>query len=256
MIQAIFFDIDGTLVCHEQGCVPERARRALGILKANGIHRVIATGRHLSELPGLPLEGLDFDGYITLNGQLCYDRSKKLLYGDPITGTQKQTILSVFNQRRIPLMLIEEDRMYINFLNDRVLEAQHSVNAQIPDISDYSGSTVYQAVAFVDPQEKQALEELLPGCRLTYWTKWAVDVVPTTAGKTVGIRQYLALNGLSPAQAMAFGDGENDQDMLMFAGTGVAMGNAPAHVKACADFVTDPPGQDGIYHALKHFDLI
>ncbi len=256
MVQAIFFDIDGTLVCHELGCVPQSTKDALMQLKNIGIHRVIATGRHLSELPGLPLDDIEFDGYITLNGQLCYDRNKQLIYGDPIEGKQKEIILSIFNSCAIPLMLIEEDCMYINFLNERVREAQESVNAQIPAVGKYSGNTIYQAVAFVDANEKLELERMLPECRLTYWTKWAVDVVPSTAGKTVGIRQYLERNHLTSEQSMAFGDGENDQDMLQFVGIGIAMGNAPDQVMACADYVTDPPSQDGILHALKHFNII
>ena len=55
---------------------------------------------------------------------------------------------------------------------------------------------------------------------------------------------------------MAFGDGENDMDMLRFAGVGVAMGNACDAVKAAADYVTDTVDNDGIEKALRHFGLI
>lgn len=39
-------------------------------------------------------------------------------------------------------------------------------------------------------------------------------------------------------QIIAFGDGENDMEMLRFAGIGVAMGNADPEVKEIADYVT------------------
>ena len=55
---------------------------------------------------------------------------------------------------------------------------------------------------------------------------------------------------------MAFGDGENDVDMLRRAGVGVAMGNAEAAVKAAADYVTADVDQDGIYRALEHYGLL
>jgi len=55
---------------------------------------------------------------------------------------------------------------------------------------------------------------------------------------------------------MAIGDGENDLDMMEFAGISVAMGNAVPSVKAAADYVTDDVDHDGIYNALKHFNLI
>ena len=55
---------------------------------------------------------------------------------------------------------------------------------------------------------------------------------------------------------MAFGDGENDMEMLRYVGIGVAMGNASDAVKAAADYVTDTVDDDGIEKALRHFGLI
>ena len=55
---------------------------------------------------------------------------------------------------------------------------------------------------------------------------------------------------------MAFGDGENDIDMLHYAGIGVAMGNASDLVKSNADYVTADIDDDGIEKALKHFGII
>ena len=55
---------------------------------------------------------------------------------------------------------------------------------------------------------------------------------------------------------MAFGDGENDIQMLKFAGVGIAMGNADDEVKAAADYVTDSVDENGIEKALRHFHLI
>jgi hydroxymethylpyrimidine pyrophosphatase-like HAD family hydrolase len=50
---------------------------------------------------------------------------------------------------------------------------------------------------------------------------------------------------------IAFGDNENDIEMLQFAGTGVAMGNSPDHVKMEANMVTDSNDNDGIYNVLE-----
>ena len=57
-------------------------------------------------------------------------------------------------------------------------------------------------------------------------------------------------------EIMAFGDAENDIDMLEYAGIGIAMGNGDDGVKAVADFVTRDIDEDGIAYALKHFGLI
>ena len=63
-------------------------------------------------------------------------------------------------------------------------------------------------------------------------------------------------HGIRQEEMIAFGDGENDMEMLQFAGIGVAMGNAEAEVKALADYVTADIDDDGIWKACKHFGLI
>ena len=62
--------------------------------------------------------------------------------------------------------------------------------------------------------------------------------------------------GLRPGETMAFGDGENDIDMIRFAGIGVAMGNAIKNLKSAADYITTDIDDDGIANALQHFGLI
>ena len=71
-----------------------------------------------------------------------------------------------------------------------------------------------------------------------------------------GIIRYLEMTGIQREEIIAFGDAENDLEMIRFAGIGVAMGNAEEAVKAVADFVTADIDDDGIEKALKHFQLI
>ncbi|MGN0306045.1 MAG: HAD hydrolase family protein, partial [Lachnospiraceae bacterium] len=52
------------------------------------------------------------------------------------------------------------------------------------------------------------------------------------------------------------GDGENDMDMLRFAGIGVAMGNAAPQVKEAADYITAHIDEDGLEKALRHYGLL
>ena len=55
---------------------------------------------------------------------------------------------------------------------------------------------------------------------------------------------------------IAFGDGLNDVEMIRFAGTGVAMGNAEQVLKNVADFVTKSVDKDGIDFAVKALELV
>ena len=57
--------------------------------------------------------------------------------------------------------------------------------------------------------------------------------------------------GLRPENVMAIGDDFTDLEMLRYAGIGVAMGNAPAGVKASADWVTTSVEEDGVAEAVE-----
>ena len=256
MIKAAFFDVDGTLLSHSTGQVPRSARSALHRLRKRGIKCVLATGRHMLELRELPVRDMEFDGYITLNGQLCLDSRQKVLYGNPLTGPEKDGLLELFARRRLPILLVEKDAMYLNFANAQVEAAQKAISTPLPDLGRYTGNEIYQAVAYVDREKEQTLKRLLPNCKITRWNAYAVDIISSGGRKITGIKRFLEENGIGRQEAMAFGDGENDIEMLRYVQTGVAMGNGEEAVKAQADYVTADVDDDGIEKALAHYGLI
>lgn len=256
MIKVVFFDVDGTLLSHSQGVVPESARRALEQLRTAGVKVVVATGRFLKELEKLPVHELEFDGYLTLNGVLCLDEKKEKFYGNAIEGLNRESIVAMFEQKDFPVLLIEEEHMYINYVTEKVRKAQEEISSGIPRIGEWTGGTIYQAVIYATEEEEQALKERLPGCKITRWNKNGVDVVAKTGGKVAGIQKYLEKYGSNPEETMAFGDGENDMEMLKFVNIGVAMGNASEVVKKSADYVTAHIDEDGVEKALKYFGMI
>lgn len=255
MVKAVFFDVDGTLYDPARNLVPDSARRALKQLKQRGVLRVVCTGRHRDELASLPLADIDFDGYITLNGQLCHGRNGELLFDRPIDGAGRQRLVELYRQKALPLLLMEEDRTYINFISDRVRRIQREFSAPVPAVGDYEGGKLYQAVAFLT-REEEPLLGALPGCKIARWNELAADIVSDRGGKADGLARYLALKGLSRAESMGFGDGENDVEMLEYAGVGVAMGESHPAAAAAADFIAPPLRADGIAEALRRFGVI
>ena len=74
--------------------------------------------------------------------------------------------------------------------------------------------------------------------------------------KGVGLAMLRTKLGIDRMHVIAFGDNENDLEMLEGAGIGVAMGNAKDEVKAKADFVCQSVENDGIYHYCVENKLI
>lgn len=109
--------------------------------------------------------------------------------------------------------------------------AQQAISTSIPEEGEYTGNEVYQAIAFIENGKEQLLSNQLRECKITRWNDHAVDIISCTGGKTAGIRAYLKERKVSVDETAAFGDGENDIDMLKFVQTGIAMGNAHDEVK-------------------------
>lgn len=259
MIKAIFFDVDGTLLSQKQGKVPISTQRALRRVRKKGIKIFIATGRHMIELSKLPVMEIPFNGYLTLNGNLILDENKKAYAGTPISADEVEVLSGIFRAKKIPFVMISADKRFINYVDDVVVETQASTHGTIPDIgnvSDYDGEKIYQCIAFVQDRERKVLDEILDECSITSWNPTGIDIVARGSGKAAGIAQFIQEHGLNRSEIMAFGDGENDIEMLKFAGVGVAMGNASDEVKAAADYVTESVDDNGIENALKHFGLI
>lgn len=256
MIKAAFFDIDGTLLSHKTKQVPQSTRDAIQKLQEAGILCLVATGRHICQFEHLPVDDIPFDGYLMLNGQICLDRDRKVLYGFPLEGKSKETVLRMFHEKEQPILLVEEDCLYLNLLNDRVRYVQDCISSPVAEVKAYSGKPLYMGIAYIGPEEEDLLAEIRQDCVITRWNPYAVDMIAKGGGKDEAIRRYLEATGIRQEETIAFGDGFNDMQMLSFAGIGVAMGNAEEEVKALADYVTADVDDDGIEKALKHFGIL
>ncbi len=258
MIKAVFFDIDGTLVSFRTHRVPDSARKAIEDLRRKGIKVFIATGRHWRVINNLG--GMEFDGYITLNGSSCYVGKEQLIYRQTIPLSDVSCLLGIENGAvNFPCIFVREKDMFINYVNDRTDEVFKLLNFPQPpvrDIREALQGDVFQIIAFFGQEQEKQIMQHLPGCEATRWNPLFTDIVPVGGSKRVGMEKILEYFGLRKEECMAFGDGGNDIPMLRYAGIGVAMGNATDEIKAEADFVTRSVDEDGIVYALKYFGLL
>ena len=77
-------------------------------------------------------------------------------------------------------------------------------------------------------------------------------IVKPDTSKAVGIEAVTASRGIGPEEVCAFGDAENDHDMLAWAGVGVVPSNARQGAKERATFVSPLSNdEDFIEDALR-----
>lgn len=80
------------------------------------------------------------------------------------------------------------------------------------------------------------------------------DVMAKGISKQTGIRELMKYYGFNENDYMAFGDQENDLEMLENAKIGIAVKDIDGSEKLqhMADYVCDAPRKDGIYTFLKN----
>ncbi len=102
----------------------------------------------------------------------------------------------------------------------------------------------------------KSYQQAFPHLIFSRWHPYIVNVLQEDVSKSAAIKNVLAHFGYKESEAIAFGDGGNDIDMLKLVDFGIAMGNGSKALKASADFVTKKASEDGIDYALRKFGII
>jgi len=255
-IKIIFFDIDGTLLALSKKQLSEKMKEVLRRLRENNIILCIATGRAPITLP--PLEGAEFDAYLTFNGSYCYTK-KDIIFSQAIPKDAVEKVLENATKLGRPVSVATRKRLASNGKDKDLADYYALVKLEIEvskNFEEVLNDDIYQIMLGSEKKEYEKLMEDVEGAKITAWWDRAVDIIPSTTGKGVGVDRILEYYGFNRENAIAFGDGSNDIEMLKTVGIGVAMGNATEDVKEIADEVCASVEEDGIYHFCVKYGLI
>lgn len=258
-IKIIFTDIDGTLFSHKTNHVPESALNAIKELQKKGLKIFLCSGRnyYLIRKTGI-LDIIKPDGIVMMNGA-AVQIGEKIIYKYPIPEEVVNAMIKFSYRLKFGLTLIEESEGHINMIDDRVIDAHAKYGTRFPQPRKFPipyDRTVYQMIAFCDSFDESLFLPHLKSCKAARWDDYAVDIMPKDSDKAKGIMATLEYYGLDVKNAMSIGDGNNDLEMLLFTGVGVAMGNGNSDVKSVADYVTDDIDNDGWVKTMKHYKLL
>lgn len=257
-IEAVFFDIDGTLLSFKTHEVSASTEEAIALLQAKGIKTILSTGRSINSIDHVKY--LNFDGYITFNGGYCVTKEGHVIYKNTIDASDIASVLKYANEKPLSFSFMSEQEITIHDVTPEIAGMYAHLNLPIPKSVDFSNvdtSSILQTNIFLGPEEEdEFMRNVMPNSLASRWTPLFADVNPSGQSKQVGIDIFCKHFNLDLSRTMAFGDGGNDITMLKHVHTGVAMGNANPEVKEIADYITDDVDSDGIWNALKHFHII
>ncbi|TDM03885.1 Cof-type HAD-IIB family hydrolase [Macrococcus carouselicus] len=252
----IFFDIDGTLYdSHHQ--IPATTHETIRQLKAAGHILAIATGRAPYNMKQV-MEDTEIQNFVAYNGQYVVYHSE-VIYRNPLDTETLSTLQRIAREHDHPMVFLGEEEAVSNIMHhDHIAESMGSIRLGHPrHENDYfMDHEIFQALLFHDEGTDVLYDNKHPLVKFYRWHEFSRDVVPANGSKAEGIKKFAEKIGVRQQDVITLGDGNNDFEMIEWAGTGIAMGNAVEGLKQIADFVTTDVDDNGIMHAFKQLALI
>ncbi|MBR4831534.1 MAG: HAD family hydrolase [Butyrivibrio sp.] len=256
----LFFDIDGTLWDYKNW-IPDTTKEGIRRAKENGHKCFINSGRSRSFISNKELLGLGFDGIISAGGCMI-EKDGEIIFNRLIDSNE--AIRTVETVRRYGFRPILEGPRYLymersdfegNMYGEKVMA---EMGERLHGIDECWGKWEMNKLscATIQCDTKGCFAELDDLYDFIIHNEYVVEMVPKGFNKGTGISKVCELLSEDINNTIAFGDSVNDVDMLEVAGKSVVMGRAPEEVKNIADYVTTNLEEDGIWNALKKFDLI
>ncbi len=261
MRKLIFCDVDGTIVEEKKGVsVPtEKTVYAFRELKKN--HDVfIASGRTTPFLETY-IRDLEPTGYLLANGGLIL-LNGEYVYEQPFTLEEDELMRSFCRERGGMYLLEHRDYAETGDLENE--NFKYFYNRWKPmryaefELKGKGDPSCIAILRFSREEDKDEFFkryndrfELRPHNNLT-----SFDVNPKGVTKGLGILETMKILGVKKEDVYAYGDGNNDLEMLEAAGVGVAMGNASPYLKERADEICGRVEEDGFYYSLVEHGLI
>jgi len=271
-IRLIAMDLDGTALMSDRNSFSPRLLRALDEAHRQGVAIAPVTGRQYGLLPDVLKQPHVWDDLAVLaNGaQIRKLRTGQLIHSLDISPQALEKLLEVAGKFDLPLEFSLDSRLH---LTPRSLQLQQGVPeltfhrdailAHYGVIQESLEPLVNCAVEKVNllcigPEIREAVSRELEKIDVSaVWSSsTCMEITHPQATKGGGIVRLCQLLNIPMESVMALGDSGNDETMLRQAGLGIAMGNAPDFVKACADVVTGSNICDGAAAAIEQYALM
>jgi Cof subfamily protein (haloacid dehalogenase superfamily) len=239
-----------------------RTRAAITAARAAGIHVVLVTGRMFQSVRRYALEaGID-DPVVCYQGAVVAEPgSGRWLRHVPIPLELARETIAALNEEGFGLNCYVDDELYVAEVTEaakRYANFQHIELHPVGDLLDWLDRPPTKLVVIDDPHVLDDLKQrmlerfadrLYISKSLPYFLEFASPDVTKAAGLEF-LAEHLAF---TRERTVAFGDGENDIELVDWAAYGVAVANADDRVKEIANFVCPSVDDEGVAQVLEAY---
>ena len=273
--------MDGTILSPDHS-ISAKNKQAILNAQSQGIEVLIATGRSFSEAYA-PINSVGLTlPYICLNGADVRDASGESISATHLLENDIKKITSILDAEKIDYQLFIDAVVYTKDIESPlnafiqlaraagqtppVDEIRKEVMEQVEQGSliqldsfdgliNERGSEIFKV--FGTSYNRQDLDNartalgMIPGLAVSSSGAGNLEITSIHAQKGIAVKKYAESKGISMDHVMAIGDNYNDLSMMEAAGRSVAMGNAPADIKAACTHVTESNANDGVGLAIE-----
>ena len=231
-------------------------------MRAAGLPFLIVTGRMFrSVLPYAREARLDEPVVCYQGGAVVDPRTGTFLLHEPIPLELARETIAAVEAEGFRLNCYVDDELYVAEITEHArayAEFQHIPITPVGSLLDWLHAPPTKLVAVDAPEALDRLkprlvahfdERLFIAKSLPYFLEFASPKV----SKGSGVRFVAAHLGFDLARTVAFGDGENDLELLDAAGYAIAVENADEELKARADWVCPGVAEEGVAQVLEAY---
>lgn len=277
-VKMIYFDIDGTLREENSG-VTEKTKYAIRECRRQGILTCICTGRNTGSIQK-DVQELQMDGTISGGGaSILYqgqELEKKVFSGKWLEEvrllTEKLKTGLVLETQKNVYMDQRAAEIYQQLFKEKTKDCTEEERERIKRKNKYlykDNMTEYDLnpekahkICIVGSRDliNEIRHQIESGCEIVqsvpFGRNWLLECLPAGCNKGNAVRYLNRKLEIKKSASMSFGDGENDAELLLATGTGIAMENGSAELKKIADGVCGTVQEDGIYKELVNREII
>jgi Cof subfamily protein (haloacid dehalogenase superfamily) len=260
-VEALACDLDRTLIA-EDGVLRPRTSSALRSARAAGLHVVVVTGRMFRSVSRYLDEAELDDPVVCYQGAVVADpRSGEFLLHEPVPLETARDAIDAVVAEGFHLNCYVDDELYVAEVTPearRYADFQRLPINAVGPLRDWLDRPPTKLVVVGDEHELDRLEVRLArrfADRL-YISKslpYFLELASPNVTKASGLKFVAGHLGFAVERTVAFGDGENDVELLEAAGYAVAVANAHERVLAVADFVCPRPEDEGVAGVIESY---
>lgn len=260
--KVVISDLDGTLLNGEHK-ISEYTKNVIKKIIGQGVKFIIATGRHHTDALCFKNQ-LGADSYlVSANGSKVHDNENHEIIVHNIPKDLTEKLLNVKVSSDIIRGVYAGDNWFteIHVSEFDEYHVESGFKPKVVDFEKLKGQEISK-IFFISEnikgleeleKELRANKEFVEKLDITASLDNCLEVMIKEATKGNAVIEILEKEGILPEEAIAFGDGLNDKEMLQVVGKGVIMGNASEKLKALLpDFeVIGTSSEDSEAHYLE-----